>query len=507
MNMERPRQIVRSVWAWLLLVLVINATSARAQDIWEFSPYDVHIWVATSGSGMLSPQAQASLMQHLRDRCETVIRSPWDSKLEAAPAEFATEMLTRLDAIPAADVIASSRDVALADKLFLVAVNATPETTRIQVRELDCRSREFGNVVERTMSDPSQVAEQTFATIVAAFRPIAKVESTKDRDRQVTMRIRAGGLVTTASSPILIEPGAILQPYVRNNDRNGEPSTKLGIQRLPWTYCAVSQRNETLLTCQIQSGTRVPVSGRPNQRIQRFAVFMPIVPGKTTLALQSTAKRAEPLSGYDVYAKDPITDKQELLGRTDWRGTMEIPMGENPLRLIYVRNGSQLLARLPVIPGLEKTRAVQITSDDQRLQVEGMLSGVQSWIMDVVAHRELVKVRFHKRLDELKIPDAKKLLDEYLTIDSRDTIERILNIEQARQKSEFPIVQKKIDKLFDTTRSLLTKHVPADEGNQLINEYNDRRGDAPEATNSAGDAAKTDSPTRQAGGTDAPKSP
>ena len=496
--MHRHFANLPSQFAWLLLAMMLPAATIQAQDIWEFSPYDVRIWIATGGSSLLGPNATAQLREAVHDRCETVIRSPWDTKVEAAPEEFAAEMLTRLDAIPAADVVASSREVALADKLFLVGVYATPDNTRIQVRELDCRSREFGNVVERTMTDPTQVAQQTFATIVAAFRPIAKVESTKDRDRQATMRIRAGGLVTTPTSPILIEPGAILQPYVRNNDRNGEPSAKLGIQKLPWTYCTVAQREETLITCQIQSGTRVPVSGRPNQRIQRFAVLAPINPGKTTLTLQSTAKRAEPLSGYDVYAKDPITDKQELLGRTDWRGTMEIPMSENPLRLIYVRNGSQLLARLPVIPGLEKTRTVQITSDDQRLQVEGMLSGVQSWIMDVVANRELVKARFHKRLDETKIPDAKKLLDEYLAIDSRDDIERVLNLEQARQKSEYPTVQKKIDKLFDTTRSLLTKHVPADEGNQLINEYNERRGDAPDATST--EAAKPSAPARQAGG-------
>ncbi len=501
--------MIRARSSWLriaALLLTVGCWSvAPAQDIWEYSPYQVHIWVATGGSAELSDALNAAVRQVISDRCEAAIRAPWNTQVIAAPPELETEMLTRMSSIQPDDVLQSSREVALADKLFLVAIHGQADTIRIQVREFDSKSREFGNLIERQMGDVTQVGHQAFAAILAAFRPIAKVESTKDRDKKVSLRIRAAGLVTRLPSPILIEPGALLQPFVRNNDRNGEPNQKLGIQKTPWTYCLVLARDDSIISCEIHSGTRVPVSGRPNQRIQRFAVLVPTTPGNTLLVLQSTAKRPEPLSGYDIYAKDPRTDKQELIGRTDWRGTMEIPIAENPLRLIYVRNGSQLLARLPMIPGIESSRVVQINSDDLRLQVEGMLAGVQSWIMDVVANRQLVKARFHKRLGESKLADAKKLLDEYATIDSRDTIEKVLNDQQAKRKSEHAPVQKRIDKLFETTRGLLTKHVDPDEGTELGREFEERRGDA--ALNSPAAGNTPTAPAREAGKSDLPKSP
>ena len=503
-------QCGRMMLAGGILVFCL-AGSGKAQDIWEFSPYDIHVWVATGGSAEFGDVLNADIQRTIAARCEASIRAPWKMNITKAPAEIETEMLLRMESLQAADVLDLSREVALADKLFLVAVVGQDDTTRIRVREFDARSREFGNVVERSMGDLTQVGHQSFAALLAAFRPIAKVESTKDRDKMVTMRIRAAGLVTSTDSPILIKPGTLVQPYVRNNDRNGEPTKKLGIQKTPWTYCLVTNRenpdDRSIISCEIHSGTRVPVSGRPNQRIQRFAVVMPATPGMTTLVLQSTAKRPEPLSGYDIYAKDPITDKQELLGRTDWRGTMIIPTVENPLRLVYVRNGAQLLARLPIIPGLERTRTVQITSDDVRLQVEGLTAGMQNWIMDVVAHRELLKQRFHKRLQDKKLLEAKKLLDEYATIDSRDMIEKILNVEHARRRSEHNTVNKKIDKLFETTRGLLTKHVNPDEGSQLIAEFEEARGG--ETSTAAPKAAGAGAPgaAREVGSPDSPKTP
>lgn len=483
------------------ILSILTRSGALAQDPWEYSPYQVFVWFAAEGMTEINATVEEQLRLEISLRCEALVHAPWDAKVTMVPEQYRTELLQRIDSIPAADLIKHASEIALGDKLFLLSVNETGDGFRIQARELDCRSREFGNVVERTVADIQQVGHAAFNTLMATFRPLARIESTKERDKKIELRIRAAGLVpedetgAKRPSPILIQPGTTLQPYMRHNDRNGEPNLKVGIQKVPWTYCHVVSRDGELITAQVHTGTRAPVTGKPSQRIQRFAVVIPATGGSTTLALQSTAKRPDPLSGYDIFAKDPITDKQELIGRTDWRGTMEIPSSDNPLRLVYVRNGSQLLARLPLIPGWEVRRVVQITSDDQRLHVEGMLRGVQSRIMDILAHRTLAKARFKKRMEEGKLQDAKKLLDEYLGIETRDSVDKVLNLEQARQRSSIETVQKKIEKLFDQTRSLLTKHVNPDEGSQLSTEYDERKGDAPAATASSSTAA----PTRQPG--------
>jgi hypothetical protein len=499
-----PNACRRSTRTLLLAALLslLARTGAVAQDPWEYSPYQVYVWFAAEGMTEINPAIEEQLRQEISLRCEAVIHAPWDAKVTLVPEEYRTELLHRVDSIPAADLIHHAREIALGDKLFLLAVSEHGDGFRIQARELDCRSREFGNVVERTIGDIQQVGHAAFTTMMDTFRPLARIESTKEKDRKVELRIRAAGLVpedetgAKRPSPILIPAAAIMQPYMRHNDRNGEPNLKVGIQKVPWTYLQVLSREGELITTQVHTGTRVPVTGKPSQRIQRFAVVIPVTGGSTTLALQSTAKRPDPLSGYDIFAKDPITDKQELIGRTDWRGTMQIPSSGNPLRLVYVRNGTQLLARLPIIPGWEAHRTVQITSDDQRLHVEGMLKGIQSKIMDILAHRTLAKARFKKRMEEGKLQDAKKLLDEYLGIETRDSVDKVLNIEQARQRSSIETVQKKIEKLFDQTRSLLTKHVNPDEGSLLSTEYEERKADAPASASSGSSSA---APTRQPG--------
>ena len=55
------------------------------------------------------------------------------------------------------------------------------------------------------------------------------------------------------------------------------------------------------------------------------------------------------MTGYEVFVKGIEDKPTELLGVTDWRGSIEVPRGDVPVRTLYVKNGNQLLARLPLV--------------------------------------------------------------------------------------------------------------------------------------------------------------
>ncbi|MFO0870732.1 MAG: hypothetical protein U0935_17525 [Pirellulales bacterium] len=161
-----------------------------------------------------------------------------------------------------------------------------------------------------------------------------------------------------------------------------------------------------------------------------------------------------------MYAKDPHSEKIELIGRTDWRGTMELPPSPDfPLRVVYVKNGGSLLARLPTVPGVEAEMVVDLTPDDRRLQAEGFVSGVQAVLTDLVAQRELYTKRIRARLTEGKVGDAEKLLEEFKALPTRDDVQKLLDQQQPRITSPHKKVQAKIDKQFEDTRKLLYKFV------------------------------------------------
>ena len=75
-----------------------------------------------------------------------------------------------------------------------------------------------------------------------------------------------------------------------------------------------------------------------------------IDPAETTLHLHSRTNKDKPLVGYEVLvqsekkSKDP-KEALERLGATGRDGKLPVPPGNSPVRILFLRNGGQLLAR------------------------------------------------------------------------------------------------------------------------------------------------------------------
>lgn len=520
--------------AWVMVAFGVGCVAnlcgvAVAQDPWEYKPYRIHVWLALEAVPELPAALGADLERAVIEQSDAAFGATWDVQVRRAPARYLTELLYRDAPLPpdelaaaaklgkqtpakAADKPASSgggaaapsaagapasdttsaeakkqaaaaaeaalardplvaelRAVFKSDKLLVASVTAAAGGWRVRARELDVRARRWTAVWEAEAPDVATVPSVVVAGLHASFLPVVRIDYAQDKT--IMTRLRAGALAVRGDEPVVVGEDSLLRPWVRHNDRYGEPRPPLGVQPIPFSFLMVKKRDVSRLECEPHTGVRFPITGRNSARTERFALAVRATGESTMVRLRTNEKPPQPLSGYDVFAKDPKSEKVELIGRTDWRGTMELPkQADSPLRVVYVKNGGSLLARLPTVPGHEAEMVVDLTPDDKRLQAEGFVAGVQAVLTDLVAQRELYAKRIRSRLSEGKINEAQKLLEEFKALPTRDDVQKLLDQQQPRITTSYKKVQAKIDKLFEDTRKLLYKFVDPAMGAKLEEE-------------------------------------
>jgi hypothetical protein len=157
---------------------------------------------------------------------------------------------------------------------------------------------------------------------------------------------------------------------------------------------------------------------------------------------------------------------------------LTVQRGDKPLQVLYVRNGGLLLARLPIVPGLEPVLTAEIRNDDRRLEAEGFIKGLQGTIMDLVARRQLYITRFRRHVQAKEFDRAKALLEEFGTLRTRSDLARELLQQRPRFAStdlRDRLEQAKIDKMFTDTQQLLTRFLDPGTAAELAAELEQAR--------------------------------
>ncbi len=357
------------------ILLLVGHASVQAQPTWEYSPYEVHVWIAMADSASLPAVYYDRMARHIADRSWTVFGSVWSVQTRPCPSRLRYDVLHRLEAITDVEIEAAAEDLLdQDDKLYLVSIQDDSTAFHIRVRELDCRTRIWQPLVSRDVVQSDRLIDAVFDCLPDAFTPLVRVENARSKEAEV--RVRAGGLITRAQCPATVSEGDNLLPVIRRNDRLGKPM-KNGIVVAPWTLMSVSGQAGNLLQCRVHSGMRSPLGGRSSTRTVKLALKTKPRYEATQLVLETYGEEPQPLDGYAVYAKDPTTEESELIGTTDWRGTIRISRTDPELMIYYVRNGGRLLARLPMTAGLDSKAVAQLYDDDVRLQAEGFVKGMQ----------------------------------------------------------------------------------------------------------------------------------
>lgn len=452
--------------SWLLvlccaLVSCAGTTQAHAQTTtqtraaFEFDPYRVQIWVAAARSPALPTSIAADIAPALAWQTDGIFGAAWEVSGKECPPALVQMATTDPLAVQLADIAAADAEVLDADKLIIVSILPHAPGWRVVARELDCRSRTFSDAVERDSRQPDNLPGAACSAAIGAFSPMVRIETVAGD--QAIARLRAGGLISNESSPALLHPGDVLQPVLRRNDRYGQP--RGASERMAFTFLQVNELDGFRVNCTIETGVRGAIAGR-GSRTEKLALLVRPQFDSTRLVLRTRGEQPEELIGYEILTL-ASRDSKELtpLGFTDRNGSIELPREGDPIRLIYVRHGQQMLARVPIVPGLVAEQPLSLTDDDPRLLAESYFVAMQNTVMDLIARREVLAARIRLRIAKNEIQEAQDMLVELRSLSSRADLLR--EVEQQRTRFAVPgtSVQAKVDRMFGELQKLLAKHL------------------------------------------------
>lgn len=344
------------------------------------------------------------------------------------------------------------------DKIFIVRVHRDQVPNQIDVAEFDTLMRHFGPVATVYSATLSTLADKIGLGLTKAFAPVVRIDNAGQRN--AVGLLRAGGLVLDQDSPAAIGVDDVLEPMIRKNDRNGTP---ILIGPMDFAFLLVTELEGRNIKMDFYAGRAGGLQGRRNSRTFRTALKVRPFGESTLLRLHLQRDPDFPLIGYELYEKELKSTSMTFIGRTDWDGRLEIERSEDPFRLLYVKNGGAVLARLPIVPGLQPKVVADLSGDDMRLQAEAYIRGVQNAIIDLVAIRELFKARIRLRLERGEMEKAENLMNALREQPSNEKLATAMGKKQTdflkALGNKNANQRRKIDEMFATTRDLLAKHI------------------------------------------------
>lgn len=355
---------------------------------------------------------------------------------------------------PTTDLVAAQIDQY--DKIFFVRAERNAVTPTVSVVEMDTLMRHFGAPVTLPLTDRNTDVAAIASNVVASFRPVVRIDNAGQKE--ATAMVRGGGLIISDDSPGRIKVGDILEPMIRKDDRNGNPFV---IGPMDWAFLVATEADNRIVKMDFWAGRTGGLQGRKNNRTFKMGLRVKPRGRGSLLRLHAKGNVDEPLIGYEIYEKALDSKEMSFVGRTDWDGRLQISPSDGPFRLLYVKNGGAILARLPLVPGLHDHDVANLVGDDDRLQAEAYVRGVQSDIIDLVALRELFKARVRMRLENGEMDKAEELM---VGLRQQPNSQQF-NDEIGKKKVMFlktidnPSQRKKVDNMFSSTQDLLSKFI------------------------------------------------
>jgi hypothetical protein len=344
------------------------------------------------------------------------------------------------------------------DKIYIVRISEPGERPVVAVSELETLMRYFGAPVSAPFLSGYDLPNVIGHCIGEAFSPMVRIDDAGQSN--ATGMIRAAGLIVDTDSPADVPVGSVLLPMIRKNDRNGKP---IALGRIEWAYLIATERDGRNVKMDYYSGMAGGLQGRKNRRTFKMAMLLKPKRDSTLLRLHAKGREDRPLIGYELYERELNSKEMTFVGRTDWNGRLAIEKTDDPLRLLYVKNGGAVLARLPMVPGFTAKEVADLTGDDVRLQAEAYIRGVQNAIIDLVAIRKLLAARIRMRLRNGEMQQAEDLLNALREQPTNEQLANDMGKKQAAFLQEIPTrnanQRRKVDLMFKETREMLGKQI------------------------------------------------
>ncbi len=386
------------------------------------------------------------------------VRDQWkDPDTEAiltsrAMASQLTDPEAKIIRLPIDDLV--TEEIQQHDKIFIVRIDSSRLPLIVSVVEIDCLMRVFSTVQRVEAISLGSLPAAIGRAITLAFAPSIRIDEAGQKNAMGL--IRAAGLIEDPHSPAAIRVNDFLIPMVRKDDRNASP---IAIGPLDWSYLHVKEIDGAKVKMDLYAGRPGGLQGRKNKRIFWTAMRVRPIDDHSVIRLHAQRDPSTPLIGYEIYEKALDSIEMTLVGRTDWDGRLRIDRTESVMRLLYVKNGGAVLARLPIVPGQNALQVADLVGDDQRLRAEAYLRGTQNAIVDLIAIRSLLAARVRLRLEKGQISEARELLEQLQAQPSYDAIAGDMGKKFVQIKGRNAGEQQRIDKMFAQTREMLVKNI------------------------------------------------
>ena len=360
------------------------------------------------------------------------------------------------------------------DKHIYVRITPMPKSIRVESRELDTRTwTAFGHGVVET-GNVSELSDAVFRTALQSFSPIANVEQVLPS--HVILRVRGGEMIPphflsqgndSVESPEttkMLGKGDVFVPFLRSWSKSGKLES---IKAIPWTALLVESIQRSRIECTTESGIRSPLGVRRRGRNEYIAILPHLGEKPTKLIVKSRletdsaedAAAAPFLAKYGIYEKTPENEKGIRLGETDSRGEFVVPYSpESRIRFLIVRDGEILIARLPLIQSWKAVYPIKVPDDEVRIVAESVLMGIQEEVIDQITLRMILKARIEKYEVTGNTQGFAKAKSELERLKSREQFLTQLELERRKYSSPDPIVQRRLEKMFDTTQKIIHQY-------------------------------------------------
>ncbi len=463
----------------LMLVVLLTARTASAQDgsPWERAPYRMALVVTSDRAPGLGPSVVSNLQQQLTRAIEVHVGNAWqlhpealsDQLIEPTVSVSLEQRLLQLARRGLSDLPADelAKFAINLDKVLFLHVRSDAATYTVEARDYDIRTGTLGTRLSKPCEQRPMLAAIAFDALLSAFSPLAEVDTVSGD--LVSLRLKASAIPFRDPKLQLVEPGDLFRPIVRYNYRDGSLRR---FQQLEWTYLQASGISAAAVDCKLYTGLRSPISSRRRGLIEQLAVVVRPPTGNTRLQVLSTATESEPLPGYEIHAQAPGQVSTQLLGETDRTGSLTIPADETPLRILLIKNGGEVLARLPIVPGAEPTISVKVPDDRLRLRAESIIAGIQEQVIDVLSRRQVLLAQAESQLEQGNIARAQTMLRELQLLKSAEAFQAELNTQERKIFTNDARMKRRIDKLFGDTREVVRIHLDPQPVETLAAEIN-----------------------------------
>ncbi len=458
-----------------------KTTAPKFEAAWESLPYAVAVWVCVDGSPELN-SVKDSISAGIKRRSRLLDPSGWSLNV-MTPTNQWRRTINRSIATPEnISELGAVESLQGYDKLMSVRLQNDFGKYTADVREYDLTTQQWGPLITKTTDRLEQIDALVFSGITQAFMPLARIDRVSDSDA-VYLRARAVKVCVRAErnetgewvrgditdSPVYIRSDDRFLPIIRRTDRNGD---LIKLEPIDFTYLLIEDSsNVSQIVCSIQSYHRAPLAGRTSKRAEKLALVIRPPDRPTTLRLVSRDDEDQALAGFEVWSGFPGAQKGEfeMLGKTDWRGEIDIAPSERGLRLIYIKRGARALKKLPMIPGMYPFLQTTLPNDEARLYAQGVISGLQNEILNLVAQRTLFEEEIKQALDKNDLDVARENLDLYQDLPSPQNMKNRLADEEARLKTMTTDRRETdfISNMFGTLREILNSKVMVSNESEL----------------------------------------